>query len=250
MEAARSAREAVVAWAYSITNGTPEVPSEGPPVPPARLVQRVAGTPDQTWFLQSGRKAAESIEEALAGGGVRLTEVSSLLDFGCGCGRVLRHFQHLPARLHGSDIDARAIEWCASHLRGEFAVNDVTPPLPWASTAFDLVYALSVFTHLPAALQDEWMGELWRVLSPGGHLLFSIHGSAYLDTLTPVERGEFSAGRLVVRPGPPGSNQVAAFHPPQYLGELIGRFFQLVRTWPEGAAGNPRQDLVLVRKSG
>jgi hypothetical protein len=111
-----------------------------------------------------------------------------------------------------------------------------------------LIYALSVFTHLPARLQRDWMDELRRVLAPGGYLLLSFHGTAYLDVMTDDERMAFQAGRLVVRDGPPGSNFCGAYHPERYVREVLAAGFSVVDLVVEGATGNPPQDLLLLRK--
>ena len=124
----------------------------------------------------------------------------------------------------------------------------MSPPLPYPDGRFDLVYGLSVFTHFPAELQAPWIDELWRVLGPGGHLLLSFHGDAYREALSPSEQASFAAGNLVVKPGPPGSNRCAAYHPQPYLEGLVRDRFEIVESLAEGALGNPRQDLVLMRK--
>src|SRR5579884_4409109 len=75
---------------------------DGLPIPPTELVELVAGTPDVAWFLEGGRRGAESITELLNGVGIRIEELSTILDFGCGCGRVIRHFRTLSnAQLYG-----------------------------------------------------------------------------------------------------------------------------------------------------
>ena len=242
-------RDTFRAWRYELGEAVPGVPAGAPPLPPARLVFRVAGTLDRQWFLDSGLRAAQSIRGTLSGHGVAVEALSSVLDFGCGCGRVIRHLLGLPGQLHGCDRDATAVRWCRRHLPpAAFAVNAIEPPLPYRDGQFALIYALSVFTHLPARLQQEWMRELRRVLAPGGHLLVSVHGAAYRDGLPEDERREFLAGRLVVRDGPAGSNLCAAYHPEPYVREVLARDFSLVDFVVEGALGNPRQDLLLLRK--
>jgi SAM-dependent methyltransferase len=249
LRVARLARDAFRGWRHEGTESGPIVAPGEPPVPPARLVFRVAGTFDRHWFLEGGRRAAESIRDILAKHGVGVEALPSVLDFGCGCGRVVRHLQHLPGEIHGCDQDAAAVRWCRRNLRrGSFAVNTIAPPLPYRDEQFALVYALSVFTHLPARLQQAWMEELRRVLAPGGYLLLSLHGVAYRDLLTEDERRDFQAGRLVVRDGPPGSNFCAAYHPEPYMRQVLAAGFSMLDLIVEGAAGNPRQDLLLLRK--
>jgi 2-polyprenyl-3-methyl-5-hydroxy-6-metoxy-1,4-benzoquinol methylase len=219
------------------------------PLPPRRLMVRVAGTPDADWFLRSGQVSAEIVREAATRHGRPLEEVGSLLDFGCGCGRVTRWWRELDAEVHASDADARAIEWCRANLRfGRFAVNDLAPPLGYSDASFDLVYALSVLTHLTEELQRPWMEELRRVLRPGGLLVLSTHGERYLERLSAAERARFEAGELVVRwGGVAGTNLCTTFHPRSYL-QRLAEDFELVEHVPEGATGNPHQDLSVLRR--
>lgn len=218
---------------------------EGPPLPPRRLMVRVAGTADPDWFLRSGRAAYDAIAAK-----VPLGEVAAVLDFGCGCGRVTRYWAEHRAAVAGSDVSADAIGWCRRNLPfGHFETNGLAPPLAFEDASFDLVYALSVFTHLTADLQSAWRDELHRVLRPGGCLLLTTHGRSYLPRLAADEREAFDRGDLVVRwANLPGSNLCSAYHPERYLRESLARGFAFVELEEEGARGNPTQDLVVLRK--
>jgi SAM-dependent methyltransferase len=223
---------------------------DGLPIPPASLRILVAATPDIAWFLDSGHRGAESIRVALARNGLTLEAAAPLLDFGCGCGRVVRHFADLGGAVYGADFNPALVEWCSRNLPfGRFETNGLEPPLPFEQGRFGLVYALSVFTHLPEALQSAWMDEVRRVLRPGGYLLFTTHGARYTADLTPAEQERFNAGRLVLRRDDrPGSNVCGAYHPEIYVREQLARGFSVVDFVPEGATGNPWQDLWLLRK--
>jgi SAM-dependent methyltransferase len=218
---------------------------EGPPLPPRRLMVRVAGTADADWFLRSGRAAYDAIVSH-----VPLASVESVLDFGCGCGRVTRYWESFPGAVAGSDVNARAIDWCRENLGfAAFERNALAPPLALEAASFDLVYALSVFTHLTADLQLAWRDEMLRVLRPGGVLLLTTHGRSYVPRLDDGERARFERGELVVRWGDvPGTNLCSAYHPEPYLRDTFAAGFELVELEPEGALGNPTQDLVLLRK--
>ena len=223
---------------------------DGLPLPPTRLVRLATGTSSTGWYLASGAAATESIQAALAARDVEVERVSSVLDFGCGCGRVLRHWHRLPGRLSGTDYNPALVEWCTRHLGfAEFQLNGLAPPLDYPDEAFDLVYALSVFTHVPAALQEPWMDEMSRILTPGGHLVISTHGEAYLDALDEMEQRAFRAGRLVVRnEDESGTNRCGVYFPEAYVRGTLARRLALIDFIPEGAKGNPRQDLILLRK--
>ena len=218
-------------------------------LPPARLRVRVAGTADAAWFLEGGCLAAETVRTTAARHGHPLGEVGALLDFGCGCGRVLRHWRDLPARVHGSDADGEAVEWCRRHLPfAQVTANAGKPPLPHAGESFELVYAFSVLTHLPEELGRAWLAELGRVLRPGGLLLVSTHGERYLDRLAAAERERFAAGEVVVRwEQAAGTNLCAAYHPRAAV-ERAAPGLAFVEHVPEGALGNPHQDLYVLRR--
>jgi SAM-dependent methyltransferase len=218
---------------------------DGVPLPPRRLVVKVAGTGDMEWFVRGGRLAAQAIGEL-----VPMREVGALLDFGCGCGRVMRHWHDLDAERVGTDVHDDAIAWCNENLPfARFEVNALEPPLPLGDDRFDLVYALSVFTHLTEELQRAWLRELARVLRPAGRLVLSTHGDAYLDRLDGDERARYDRGEVVVRwEQAVGTNLCAAYHPPGSL-ERLADGFAFVEHVPEGAKGNPRQDLTLLRKA-
>ena len=219
---------------------------DGPPLPPRRLMVRVAGTADADWFLRSGRAAYDAIAAH-----VSLAEIGSVLDFGCGCGRVTRYWDTFAGSVSGSDVNAKAVAWCRTHLSfARFEQNGLAPPVAFADESFDLVYALSVFTHLTADLQLAWRDELRRVLRPGGFLLVTTHGRSYASRLTEDERAQFESGELVVRWGAvAGTNLCSAYHPERYLRETLASGFNFVELEPEGARGNPTQDLVLLRRS-
>jgi SAM-dependent methyltransferase len=230
--------------AVSLRPGRPAA-VEGPPLPPRRLMVRVAGTADAEWFLRSGRAAYDAIAAR-----VPLAEVDSVLDFGCGCGRVTRYWGNFHGRVSGSDVSTKAVDWCRTNLPfARFEGNGLEPPLAFADGSFDLVYALSVFTHLTADLQLAWRDELRRVLRPGGRLLVTTHGQSYLPRLDAGERARFEAGELVVRWGDvPGTNLCSAYHPESYVRDTFARGFEFVELEPEGARGNPTQDLVLLAR--
>jgi SAM-dependent methyltransferase len=225
--------------------------SDGFPVPPARLRVRVAGTADPDWFVEGGRLSAETVRAALARFDVELRRCGRLLDFGCGCGRVMRHWNGLESvELHGSDRDGRAVRWCEENLPfAAFAKHALAPPLPYPDASFDAIYAVSVFTHLAEGDQHGWLAELRRTLVPGGVLVLTTHGDRYLERFSRDERQTYEAGKLVVRwPQASGSNLCTAFHPHGYVRDELAVGFDLLELSPAAAEGTPYQDLVVLRR--
>ena len=209
---------------------------DGLPLPPAQLMVLVQGTPNVREFLTDGRGTAQGVLDVLRGSGIEIGDSKRILDFGCGCGRVIRHVHAMTgARCFGSDYNPQLVDWCKRNLRfAQFEVNGVSPPLAFEKEQFDVVYALSVFTHLPEELQGAWMAELSRVLRPGGHLLMTTHGESFVQYMSEAERLKFRAGSLVVRErGAVGSNPFFTAHPPEYVKTHLPPDLAMVRFVPE-----------------
>lgn len=167
-------------------------------VPPALLRFRVHGALDRGTFVRAGELVSSDLRSALEAQGRPLASFSDALDFGCGCGRVLRWLAPgAPAsRYVGTDIDPEAIAWCRAQLPiASFSVNDSLPPLGFPDASFDLVYSISVFTHLDEDTQRAWLAELRRVAKPGALVLLSTHGRPALGRLSEAEQ------RFVAREG-------------------------------------------------
>ena len=158
------------------------------PAPPPDLLYAVSQNADPESF----RLSAEVMSRAILAnvqGDAEVPGGGAVLDFGCGLGKALIGLHDLRPDLwlYGCDLDGDRVAWCREAL--DFARVERTglvPPLPYATGAFDLVNAVSVFTHLDLDRQFAWAWELHRVLKPGGRLHMTVHGAAYLGLLAHV----------------------------------------------------------------
>ena len=155
-------------------------------LPPKDLIYRVAGTSDSAWFVQSGKQSVRDIKAALASVGHALTNHARVLDFGCGCGRIMLQLRDVMplTRVTGVDIDQEAIAWLRPRVPDAtvLVINEL-PPMPFAEATFDIVYCHSVFTHLDEHYQDRWLEELRRISKPSGVLVVSFSGQKAMETL-------------------------------------------------------------------
>jgi len=145
--------------------------------PTSEQMVRVAGTSDRSKFETEGISNYIKIARLFALYGQKSLENAQVLDWGAGCGRVARYFEGNIAKLVGVDIDGDNITWCRNHLQGDFLAVDPLPPLPFADSSFDLIYGISVFTHLKEEHQLVWLNELARILAPTGIAILSVQGA-------------------------------------------------------------------------
>lgn len=229
---------------------------DGRPLPPARLADLVIGSRELAWFHLGGMFMAQSITRILQRNGTPFGSFASVLDFGCGCGRLVRWLA-TPARrsaFWGCDYNPDLVRWCQGRLSrvARFKVNQADPPLPFDGGQFDLVYSYSVLTHLSGDRQGPWMAELARVLRPGGRLLVTVHGKRVATGrggLTPLQIEELeSEGLLVVGGDESGTNRCAAFHTPRWMGGQTSTGLELVDVLEGGANDGSEQDIYLYRR--
>jgi SAM-dependent methyltransferase len=226
---------------------------DGLMLPPAMLRFRVSESPSARLFLESGKKISLDIQAALASIGRPFAGFDAVLDFGCGCGRMLLWLarEHPGQTLYGTDVDAPAIGWCRLHLAAAgFAVNPPLPPTAYPDGMFDLILAISVFTHLDEEPQLRWLGELRRILRPGGVLLASLHGAHSWTALpredleTLHEHGFLFKTSAKLRGIVPGWYHTA-YHSRDYAERTFARYFSVL-SYREAGLGF--QDLVALER--
>ena len=187
--------------------------------------------------------------------GYPIEKFKHILDFGCGCGRIVRWCAAFKdtTEICGSDYNPLLIEWCQKELSsiGKFVVNQAAPPLPYPDEKFDFVYAYSVITHFSEELQKPWLCEMARVLQPGGILLITAHGKrvVYRGGGPPeVLKALDESGLYVHRPEVSGENACAAFHSEKYLLNLQDIGLEVLEYLPGGVRDLSEQDMYLYRK--
>jgi SAM-dependent methyltransferase len=117
------------------------------------------------WFIGRRQILLRTIE--------RWTTVrdGAVLDFGCGTGGMLPYLERF-GTVSAVDGDEQAVAFC--YQRGRVEVQHVPPgePLPFADASFDLVTSFDVLEHVEDDLAA--LGELARVLRPGGRLAVTV----------------------------------------------------------------------------
>jgi SAM-dependent methyltransferase len=152
----------------------------------------------------------------------------SILEWGCGPGRLIRHWDELlpgySVKVTGADYNSRTIDWCRENLpEKEFVKNELMPPIALGDAQFDVVYCFSVFTHLSWEAQQAWAAELKRLLKPGGLFICTTHGDKCRHLLTTkADRETYDAGGMVLKGQyVEGRKWYFSVHPEKFVTETL-----------------------------
>lgn len=130
-------------------------------------------------YLADGWRTLSELLLLLESAGRPLSQLPQVLEFASGHGRFTRHLVKAigPQRLTVSDIVPDAVEFSTATfgVRGFLSGSD-PQAVQWPQ-AYDLVFVLSLFSHLPERTWGAWLQRLYESLAPGGLLVFSTHGT-------------------------------------------------------------------------
>lgn len=177
-----------------------------------------------------------------------------ILDWGCGPGRIIRHMPDVignGCEYYGTDYNTKSIDWCSTHLNGiHFNSNKLSADLPYSDNYFDIIYGISIFTHLSEQMHIDWSKELYRILKPDGILFLTTHGDNCKIKLTKTELIQFENNKLVTRGKvKEGHRTYTAYQPKVFMRQLFNKMTVLehVETKPGNSKIIP-QDCWIFKK--
>ena len=138
------------------------------------------------------------------------------------------------AEVWGVDIDAVSIDLLQETVCPPLHVmrSDYMPPLALDSGSFDLIWSISVFTHLTVN-SIPWLLELHRLLKPEGLLIATYMGEWTSELLAGEEWDENRVGMNVLRHDHPASDGAPlVMISDWWLREHWGRAFDVVKIAP------------------
>lgn len=173
-----------------------------------------------------------------------------ICEWGCGPARLIRHFRGFignEADLYGTDYNSRIIEWCQKNIKDiTFIKNELHPPLNFESNFFDIIYCVSVFTHLSKELQNEWLNECLRILKPGGIFYFTVHGDSFITKLLNDEKKIYDNEGFLIRGNiGEGRKNFISYNSPSYIKNVFLKGLNIIDYY-KGEKNN--QDIWVIKK--
>jgi 2-polyprenyl-3-methyl-5-hydroxy-6-metoxy-1,4-benzoquinol methylase len=139
--------------------------------------------PDLNHYSAVGESALNVMTSCLALAGAK--EPQTILDFGCGSGRVLRWLRaaYPGASLHASDVRQDSLRFCATQFRATTWLSSANLADIEAPARFDLIWAGSVATHLSEERTQTLLRKLCSWLNNGGVSIVTTHGRKALRNM-------------------------------------------------------------------
>jgi ubiquinone/menaquinone biosynthesis C-methylase UbiE len=151
----------------------------------------IAGSEDEGSFSRGGRLDADFLREK-----VGINPTDTVLEIGCGVGRVRAHLAPHCRLWIGCDVSPNMVKFARERLEAVPNVELVETPgydlAPIESASADVVYCIVVFCHIDEWDRYRYVEEAFRVLRPGGRLcvnnvnLCSDAGWAVFETLRKI----------------------------------------------------------------
>ncbi|NEQ47621.1 MAG: class I SAM-dependent methyltransferase [Leptolyngbya sp. SIOISBB] len=151
-------------------------------IPPMKRRVRVGNHYRIDTFLNSGLRCYEPLKQAIKTYQANQLEGLRILDFGAGCGRTLQYSSRDFDKIWATDIDAEAINFVARDYPEVVAsCNTYDPPTDYEENFFDVIYSVSIWTHIPPVSQEAWLQEIQRILKKDGLALITFLGENCLQ---------------------------------------------------------------------
>jgi SAM-dependent methyltransferase len=134
-------------------------------------------------YFADGWRTLYELMAVLEEVGKPLYECESMLEFASGYGRLTRHLANFPGahKVTVSDVMPGSVEFAKSRFGVNGFMSDSDPKNVRFPQQFELIFVLSLFSHLPKNTWRAWLEILYQHVQPGGCLLFSTHGAGFAE---------------------------------------------------------------------
>ena len=138
--------------------------------------------PGIDYYFWDGARSATKLAEVAATLDYERGRPIKLLEFASGYGCVSRHLKTKPEfDLVSCDIHPEAIDFLTGQIGVQALLSSRVPEQFSPAEKYDMVFALSFFSHMPRATWGRWLRALFATLNAPGYLVFTTHGGRQCD---------------------------------------------------------------------
>jgi cyclopropane fatty-acyl-phospholipid synthase-like methyltransferase len=129
------------------------------------------------YYFYDGKNSAKQLEKLL----IELKKdinTTTILEFASGYGCVTRHIANIFPKnnIRSCDIHKEACSLIEETLHIQTTLSQKKPEDFMCDQKFDVIFALSFFSHMPERTWKFWVGKLLENLEPNGVLIFTTQG--------------------------------------------------------------------------
>ena len=247
-------------WVDILSNPCAPVPM----LPPAETQEAFCGRSGYLAMIQAF-EFYDIIRTACRNAGRPLESMGSVLEFGCGWGRISRCFlRDIPeGKLYGCDVIPHIVRLCKETIPSyNFVENQAFPPTSFSDNTFDLIYSFSVFSHLSESAHKAWLDEFHRIMKPGGILVQTTRPREFIriwpqlsyvvgDVVVDKLLREYDEGKFIHLPGGGGDILAENFYgetaiPEKYIRREWTKQFRIEKIL--GPGSHIDQNVIIAQK--
>ncbi|MES9903746.1 MAG: class I SAM-dependent methyltransferase [Sedimenticola sp.] len=132
------------------------------------------------YYFKDGARSSRQLKKIIFSDlGINDIPAIQILEFASGYGCVTRHLVNdfLEENIVSCDIHREACSFISSEMRVKAILSSTSPAdFQIATNQFDIVFALSFFSHMPDSTWGAWQKALFKTIKPGGYFIFTTHG--------------------------------------------------------------------------
>lgn len=128
------------------------------------------------YYFEDGKRSSDKFRQLIAARSLN-QDKNTVLEFAAGYGCVSRHLLHASElSIESCDIHDEAVSFLQNEIGVRAVKSSPFPEMLSLPCQYDVVFALSFFSHMPITTWARWLVALAKATRTDGLLIFTTHG--------------------------------------------------------------------------